>query len=170
MLLSSCSAACAVTPAALPSASRIFVCFCSRWLPSPGVVARLIPQASTSASLMPTWRSDGVMRAFRFVGAYKRAAAHSRARGKTASMPALVCVYLIASDAHEPRALTPFLSQVFLTWWSRGVSRVCRGFMSRCRGRGSDGGPRTVLGKSEVRGSKGNYFPLSEVSMSLDMP
>ena len=56
------------------------------------------------------------MRAFRFVGAYKRAAAHSRARGKTASMPALVCVYLIASDAHEPRALTPFLSQVFLTW------------------------------------------------------
>ena len=55
------------------------------------------------------------MRAFRFVGAYKRAAAHSRARGKTASMPALVCVYLIASDAHEPRALTPFLSQVFLT-------------------------------------------------------
>ena len=55
------------------------------------------------------------MRAFRFVGAYKRAAAHSTARGKTASMPALVCVYLIASDAHEPRALTPFLSQVFLT-------------------------------------------------------
>ena len=58
------------------------------------------------------------MRAFRFVGAYKRAAAHSRARGKTASMPALVCVYLIASDAHEPRALTPFLSQVFLTWYA----------------------------------------------------
>ena len=55
------------------------------------------------------------MRAFRFVGAYKRAAAHSRARGKTASMPALVCVYLIASDAHASRALTPFLSQVFLT-------------------------------------------------------
>ena len=73
------------------------------------------------------------MRAFRFVGAYKRAAAHSRARGKTASMPALVCVYLIASDAHEPRALTPFLSQVFLTWcgivaWpsGRGERPVCR--------------------------------------------
>ena len=102
-------------PEVSASASRIFVCFCSRWLPSPGVVARLIPQTTTAASLTPTWRSDGVMRAFRFVGAYKRAAAHSRARGKTASMPALVCVYLIASDAHEPRALTPFLSQVFLT-------------------------------------------------------
>ena len=55
------------------------------------------------------------MRAFRFVSAYKRAAAHSTARGKTVSMPALVCVYLIASDAHASRALTPFLSQVFLT-------------------------------------------------------
>ena len=52
------------------------------------------------------------MRAFRFVSAYKRAAAHSTARGKTVSMPALVCVYLIASDAHASRALTPFLSQV----------------------------------------------------------
>ena len=59
------------------------------------------------------------MRAFRFVGAYKRAAALSRARGKTVSMPALVCVYLIAIDAHEPRALTPFLSQVFLTRCAR---------------------------------------------------
>ena len=55
------------------------------------------------------------MRAFRFVGAYKRAAAHSTARGKTVSMPALVCVYLIASDAHASRAHTPFLGQVFLT-------------------------------------------------------
>ena len=55
------------------------------------------------------------MRAFRFLGAYKRAAAHLTARGKTVSMPALVCVYLIASDAHASRALTPFLSQVFLT-------------------------------------------------------
>ena len=55
------------------------------------------------------------MRAFRVVSAYKRAAAHSTACGKTVSMPALVCVYLIASDAHASRALTPFLSQVFLT-------------------------------------------------------
>ena len=66
------------------------------------------------------------MRAFRFVGAYKRAAAHSRARGKTASMPALVCVYLIASDAHEPRALTPFLSQAFLTWCVESSHQIGR--------------------------------------------
>ena len=30
-------------------------------------------------------------------------------------MSALIRVYLIASGAHEPRAQTPFLSQVFLT-------------------------------------------------------